>query len=45
VHHLFALGFTVERALDGFDLAPDATHPGQEFLLVADGMGHPSHIV
>ena len=44
VHDVFTLGLTVERTLDGLDLAPDAAHARQEFLLFADGMRHARQI-
>ena len=40
VHDLLAAGLAIERALDGLDLAADAAHAREEFLLFADGMGH-----
>jgi hypothetical protein len=40
VHDLFAASFTVEGALDGFHLAPEAAYAGQQFLPFPDRMGH-----
>jgi hypothetical protein len=44
VHDLFACRFAVERALDRLDLAPDASHSGQQLPLLADRVCHTRHI-
>jgi hypothetical protein len=35
-----AFVFLLDGLLDGLDLAPDAAHPVEQFLLVSDGVGH-----
>jgi hypothetical protein len=40
MHHLFAPGFAVQGPFDRFDLAADAADPGEELLLVANGVRH-----
>src|SRR5208337_743483 len=40
VHHLFATRLAVELALNCFDLAPDAAHPRQQLVFLANRMSH-----
>lgn len=40
VHDPLAAGLGFEGALDGLDLAADAADAGDEFLAVAEGVGH-----
>jgi len=38
MHDLFAASLAVECAFDGFDLASDAAHAGQQLVLFTDGV-------